>query len=166
MRRNRGSARPSLHETRHRRRTRANRVQAADARANTTPHQPDTEIAETKHGGLIGGHDHAYSSGRSYDFDGLARVAGDGGRWPHLLIMGEGDRYELAGGEGMWEAAAAMRAAGGRLYDPLACELPREGLYAQRTGMRIATQPAFRPETRASGPPGLDAWMRTAWAPR
>jgi len=57
-------------------------------------------------------------------------VAGDGGRWPHILIMGEGDRYELSGGEGMWEAAAAMRAAGGRPYVPLACELPAEGLYA------------------------------------
>lgn len=83
-----------------------------------------------EHGGLAGGHDHAYSSGRGYDFAGLVRVAGDQGRWPHVLIMGEGDRYELAGGEGMWEAAAAMRAAGGRAYVPLACELPREGLYA------------------------------------
>jgi hypothetical protein len=44
--------------------------------------------------------------------------------------MGEADRYELAGGEGMWEAAAAMRAAGGRPYVPLACELPDQGLYA------------------------------------
>jgi len=83
-----------------------------------------------EHGGLTGGHDHAYSSGRGYDFGGLVRVAGDQGRWPHILIMGEGDRYEFAGGEGMWEAAAAMRAAGGRPYVPLACELPREGPYA------------------------------------
>ena len=44
--------------------------------------------------------------------------------------MGEADRYELAGGEGMWEAAAAMRAAGGRPYVPLVCELPAEGLCA------------------------------------
>ena len=102
----------------------------ADPSANTTPDRPDTKIAETKHGGLIDGHDHAYSSGRGYDFAGLVRVAGDQDRWPHVLIMGEADRYELSGGEGMWEAAAAMRAAGGRPYVPLACELPWEGLYA------------------------------------
>ena len=50
--------------------------------------------------------------------------------------MGEADRYELAGGEGMWEAAAAMRDAGGLPYVPLVCELPAEGLYAptDRTG--------------------------------
>jgi endonuclease/exonuclease/phosphatase family metal-dependent hydrolase len=83
-----------------------------------------------EHGGLADGHDHAYSSGRGYRLGGLARVAGDGGRWPHILVMGEGDRYELSGGEGMWEAAAAMRAAGGRPYVPLPCELPAEGLYA------------------------------------
>lgn len=83
-----------------------------------------------EHGGLLNGHDHAYSSGSGYRFGGLVRVAGDGGRWPHILIMGEGDRYELSGGEGMYEAAAAMRAAGGRAYVPLACELPAEGLYA------------------------------------
>src|SRR5260370_854974 len=90
----------------------------------------DVAYFNYEQGGLIGGHDHAYSSGRGYDLDGLARVARDGGRWPPPLIMGEGNRYELAGGEGMWEAAAAMRAAGGRPYVPLACELPREGLYA------------------------------------
>jgi hypothetical protein len=78
------------------------------------------------HGGLIGGHDHAYSSGRGYDFAGLVRVAGDQGRWPDILILGEGDRYQYAGGEGMWEAAAAMRAAGGRPYVPLLGSLPRE----------------------------------------
>jgi hypothetical protein len=83
-----------------------------------------------EHFGLADGHDHAYSSGRGYRFDGLVRVAGDGGRWPHILVLGEGDRCELSGGEGMWEAAAAMRAAGGRPYVPLACELPAEGLYA------------------------------------
>ena len=90
----------------------------------------DVAYFNFEHGGLIGGHDHAYSSGRGYDFAGLVRVAGDQDRWPHILIMGEADRYEMSGGEGMWEAAAAMRAAGGRPYVPLACELPREGLYA------------------------------------
>jgi hypothetical protein len=83
-----------------------------------------------EHGGLVDGQDQFYGSGRGYDFGGLVRVAGDGGRWPHILAMGEADRYELAGGEGMWEAAAAMRAAGGRAYIPLACERPAEGLYA------------------------------------
>ena len=83
-----------------------------------------------EHGGLIDGKDCFFSSGRGYDFAGLVRVAGDQGRWAHILVVGEGDRYELAGGEGMWLAAAAMRAAGGPPYVPLACELPREGLYA------------------------------------
>jgi endonuclease/exonuclease/phosphatase family metal-dependent hydrolase len=45
--------------------------------------------------------------------------------------MGEGDRYGDAGGEAMWEAAAAMRAAGGRAYVPLLGSLPRDwGPYA------------------------------------
>ncbi len=79
-----------------------------------------------EHGGLIGGEDRFYSSSRGYRFDGLVRVAGDQGRWPHILIMGEGDRYGYAGGEGMWETAAAMRAAGGRPYVPLLGSLPRE----------------------------------------
>jgi hypothetical protein len=83
-----------------------------------------------EHGGLKNGHDYAYSSGHGYNFDGLVRVAGDGGRWPDILILGEGDRYELSGGEGMWGAVTAMRSAGGPAYTPLACELPKEGLYA------------------------------------
>ena len=60
-----------------------------------------------EHGGLIGGHDHAYSSGRGYDFAGLIRVAGDRDRWAYILVLGEAGRYEMPGGEGMWEAAAA-----------------------------------------------------------
>jgi hypothetical protein len=84
-----------------------------------------------EHGGLIGGEDRFCSSGRGYDFAGLARVAGDQGRWPHILAIGEADRYGYSGGEGMWEAAAAMRAAGGRAYVPLLGSLPREwGPYA------------------------------------
>jgi hypothetical protein len=79
---------------------------------------------------LADGHDHAYSPGRGYRFGGLVCVAGDGGRWADILVMGEADRYEMAGGEGMREAAAAMRDAGGRPYVPLICELPAEGLYA------------------------------------
>jgi endonuclease/exonuclease/phosphatase family metal-dependent hydrolase len=61
-----------------------------------------------------------------YDYSGLVRVAGDGGRWPHILIMGEGDWYGYNGGKGAWGAAAAMRDAGGRCYVPLVCDLPRE----------------------------------------
>jgi endonuclease/exonuclease/phosphatase family metal-dependent hydrolase len=79
-----------------------------------------------EHGGLVDGGDHFSGSGRGYDFGGLVRVAGDGGRWPHVLVMGEADRHGYAGGEGMWEAAAAMRAAGGRPYVPLLGSLPRE----------------------------------------
>jgi len=104
---------------------RGDRTPAPEGRQAVT--EIDFAYFNYEHGGLTGGHDHAYSSGRGYDFGGLVRVAGDQGRWPHILIMGEGDRYEFAGGEGMWEAAAAMRAAGGRPYVPLACELPREG---------------------------------------
>ena len=72
----------------------------------------DFAYFNSDHGGLIGGEDRFCSSGRGYQFDGLARVAGDQGRWPHILILGEADRYGYAGGEGMWEAAVAMRAAG------------------------------------------------------
>ena len=69
--------------------------------------------------------------GADYDYAGLVRVMSDGDRWPHILVMGEGDRYEYAGGRGVWEAAAAMRAAGGRAYVPLLGSLPREwGPYA------------------------------------
>jgi hypothetical protein len=62
-----------------------------------------------EHGGVIDCHCHAYSSEGGYDLPGLVRVAGDGGRWPHILSVGDGDRHELAGGKGVWEAAAAMR---------------------------------------------------------
>ena len=90
------------------------------------PTEIDFGYFNYEHGGLIDGRDHFYSSGRGYDFGGLVRVA-DSARWAHVLVMGEADRYELAGGKGMWEAAAAMRAAGGRPYVPLVCELPAEG---------------------------------------
>jgi hypothetical protein len=83
-----------------------------------------------EHGGLIDGRDHFYSSGRGYDFGGLIRVAGSGGRWPHVLVLGEGDRYEMAGGEGMWEAAAAMRDAGGPTVCAAGVRTARRGLYA------------------------------------
>jgi hypothetical protein len=83
-----------------------------------------------EHGGLIDGRDHFFSSGRGYDFSGLIRVAGSGGRWPHVLVMGEGDRYEFNGQKGAREAARALRRAGGRAYEPLFGSLPREGAFA------------------------------------
>lgn len=61
-----------------------------------------------------------------YDFSGLVRVMGDGGRWPDLFSLGEADYYEFFGGAGMWGAVEAMRAAGGPPYVPLLCSLPRE----------------------------------------
>jgi endonuclease/exonuclease/phosphatase family metal-dependent hydrolase len=95
---------------------------------------PDTlEIAyfNFEHGGRSQAQDRYYSTGTLPDFTSLVQVAGDQDRWPHILVMGEGDRYGDAGGEGMWEAAAAMRAAGGRAYVPLLGSLPRDwGPYA------------------------------------
>jgi hypothetical protein len=61
-----------------------------------------------------------------YNFEGLVRVMGEGDRWPHVIVMGEGDYYTFWGGAGMWGAAEAMRDAGGRAYVPLPCHLPRE----------------------------------------
>ena len=40
-----------------------------------------------EHGGLIGGHDHAYSSGRGFDFAGLVRMAGPGEEAPHAGVV-------------------------------------------------------------------------------
>lgn len=51
--------------------------------------------------------------------DGLVRVAGDGGRWPHILIMGEGERYDRSGGAEAWNAAGSLRHAGSPPYVPL-----------------------------------------------
>ena len=82
-----------------------------------------------KHGGLVNGN--SLGDGGPYDYRGLVRVMGEDGRWPDVAGVGEGNKYELNGGEGAWEAAAAMREAGGRAYTPLACSLPREwGLFA------------------------------------
>lgn len=65
-------------------------------------------------------------NGGSYDFEPLCRVVGHEDRWPHVLILGEADRYDFDGGAGLWGAAAAMREAGGRVYTPLMCSLPRD----------------------------------------
>jgi hypothetical protein len=86
--------------------------------------QIDLAYFNYAHGGLIGGG--ARGGGAGYDYTGLVRVIGEDDRWPHLLVMGEGDRYEFDGGDGMWGAAEAMREAGGRPYVPLPCSLPRE----------------------------------------
>lgn len=62
------------------------------------------------------------------DYTGLVEVMRDD--WPDVLVMGEGERYELHGRKGAWEAAAAMRAAGGPPYVPHCCSLPRDGMFA------------------------------------
>ncbi|MFD2422404.1 hypothetical protein [Amycolatopsis pigmentata] len=75
-----------------------------------------------------GGRTHAndVGEGGNYNFEPLCRVIGEDDRWPHILILGEADRYDWDGGAGKWGAAAAMRAAGGRPYTPLMCHLPRD----------------------------------------
>ncbi|MFC0435044.1 hypothetical protein [Kutzneria buriramensis] len=77
------------------------------------------------HGGLTNPTSRGENPPGGYDFTGLVRVMRE--RWPHVLVMGEGDLYEYFGGAGMWGAAEAMREAGGRAYIPLPCQLPREG---------------------------------------
>jgi hypothetical protein len=77
-----------------------------------------------EHGGLVNATPRAENPPGGYRFDPLVRVMRD--RWPHVLVLGEGDYYEYFGGAGMWEAAEAMREAGGRTYVPLPCHLPRE----------------------------------------
>jgi hypothetical protein len=54
------------------------------------------------------------------------------GDFPDIFVMGEADDYELHGMEGAWEAAAAIRDAGGPAYLPLPCSLPREGARSRR----------------------------------
>lgn len=66
-----------------------------------------------------------------YDLRPLVRVVGHQNRWPAVLIVGEADEYDYAGGAGLWDAAAAMRDANGPAYIPLMCGLPRDwGPYA------------------------------------
>ncbi|MET9260494.1 hypothetical protein [Amycolatopsis sp. NPDC004079] len=76
------------------------------------------------HGGIVNPTDRAEEPPGGYDFSGLVRTMRE--RWPHVLVMGEGDYYEFWGGAGMWGAAEAMRDAGGRAYVPLVCGLPRQ----------------------------------------
>jgi len=59
------------------------------------PDLTELEIAyfNYEHGGLLDAQDRFYSTGHSRDFTGLVRVAGDQGRWPHILVMGFSDRW-------------------------------------------------------------------------
>lgn len=69
----------------------------------------------------------AYSGdGGGYDYRKVVGMFHDGD-WPDVFVLGEGDRYELNGMEGAYEAAAALREAKGPAYVPLPCSLPREG---------------------------------------
>lgn len=84
--------------------------------------ETDLSYINNEHGGAIGFTDRGDSYG--YQYGGLVRIMKD--RWPDILVMGEGDRYEFNGGDGAWGACAAMADAGGRHYAWLACHLPRE----------------------------------------
>lgn len=67
----------------------------------------------------------------AYSLKGLVDVAGQDDNWPHILVVGEGDRYDQDGGRIGYAAARAMREAGGRAYVPLFGSLPRnEGMFA------------------------------------
>jgi endonuclease/exonuclease/phosphatase family metal-dependent hydrolase len=78
-----------------------------------------------EHGGRGPGADY-FGDGDSYDFGGLVRIMSSG-RWPHILGIGEADRWDFNGGEGAHQACAALRAAGGPPYVPLVGSLPRQG---------------------------------------
>jgi endonuclease/exonuclease/phosphatase family metal-dependent hydrolase len=78
------------------------------------------------HGGSTGDDLHIGDAGSGYDHAGLVRILGEDNRWPDIVVMGEGDRYEFCGGRGGWEAVAAIAGAGGPSYAWLACSLPRQ----------------------------------------
>lgn len=82
-----------------------------------------------EHGGLIAdpaGLGLHVGEGYRYEHSRLARLFGDGGRWPDLAVIGECDRWEFWAGRGAWEAIAAIAEAGGRSYAWLPTVLPRE----------------------------------------
>ncbi|WP_433464043.1 hypothetical protein [Spirillospora sp. CA-128828] len=82
--------------------------------------------ANIEHGGKTEAGYSAYSGdGGPYDYSRVTGMLHDGD-FPDIFVMGEADDYELHGMEGAWEAAAAIRAAGGPGYMPLPCSLPRE----------------------------------------
>lgn len=64
--------------------------------------------------------------GGPYNSTGLVRLLHEG-PWPDILGIDEGDRWDFNGGEGAYEAAAALRAAGAPPYVPYVGSLPREG---------------------------------------
>ena len=87
--------------------------------------------ANVEHGGRTEAGYSSYSGdGGAFDYTKVTGMLHDGD-WPDILVIGEGDRYELNGMEGAHEAAAALRDAGGPAYVPYPCSLPREwGLFA------------------------------------
>lgn len=86
------------------------------------------------HGGLAEDPVHTDGCTCLHDHTGLVRLAGEDGRWPDVLVMGEGVNYTDYGGRGMWGAVAAMRTAGSPPYVPLPGTLPRDwGNYAPVT---------------------------------
>jgi hypothetical protein len=83
--------------------------------------------ANIEHGGKTPAGYSAYSGdGGPFDFTRVTGMFHDAD-FPDIFVMGEADDYELHGMEGAWEAAAAIREAGGPAYTPLPCSLPREG---------------------------------------
>lgn len=89
-----------------------------------TGQQLDFAYVNYAHGGSLSP---SWSGSRGpYQFEGLVRLLGDGGRWPDVAVMGEAEQYEYAGGEGLWGAASALADASGRAYIPVLGTLPRE----------------------------------------
>ncbi|SNT14446.1 Endonuclease/Exonuclease/phosphatase family protein [Actinomadura meyerae] len=84
-----------------------------------------------EHGGRTPAGYSSYSGdGGPYDYRKIVGMFHDGD-WPDIAVIGEGDRFELNGMEGAYEAAAALREAGGPPYVPKPCSLPREwGMFA------------------------------------
>ncbi|GAA4082805.1 hypothetical protein [Actinomadura miaoliensis] len=60
------------------------------------------------------------------DPTGLVRIMLSGS-WPAILGVGEAERWEFNGYQGAYEAAVALRRAGGPPYVPFVGSLPREG---------------------------------------
>lgn len=65
----------------------------------------DLSIVNYAHGG---GNCDANRACGTWDYDGLRRIM-RGPRWPDILIVFEGERWALTGGDGGWGAAVALR---------------------------------------------------------
>ncbi|MBK0868726.1 hypothetical protein INP57_18095 [Saccharopolyspora sp. HNM0986] len=65
----------------------------------------DLSIVNYAHGGSDCDADRACGT---WDYDGLRRIM-RGPRWPDILIVFEGERWALTGGDGGWGAAVALR---------------------------------------------------------